>query len=141
MGAPASADSVAESDPVLQPPPDDHATIPGGRGTHVTVTLAPPTDGKKKLTAWCWRFVSRFIPTINDKNVVCLVKKLDGTPCHHLMKWTPSSAGKRGSGTSGLNKHLEKCHKDVVKEARKEGGTEEERKGPIRAAIGKKRDK
>lgn len=82
--------------------------------------------------------MSRFTPTINNKNVVCLVKKSDGKPCNHLMKWSPAAGGKKGSETSGLNHHLENAHAEFVKEARAETGTEEQRRAPIRAAIGEK---
>ena len=51
-------------------------------------------------------FVSRFTATINDKNVVCLVKKVDGAACNPLMKWTPSEGNKRGAGTSGMTTHI-----------------------------------
>ena len=51
--------------------------------------------------------MSRFTPTINDKNVVCLVKKVDGTACNHLMKLTPSEGNKRGTGTSGMTTHIQ----------------------------------
>ena len=50
--------------------------------------------------------MSRFTPTINDKNVACLVKKVDGTACNHLMKWAPSE-DKRGTGTSGMTTHIQ----------------------------------
>ena len=43
---------------------------------------------------------------MNDKNVVRLVKKVDGTACNHLMKWTPSE-DKRGTGTSGMTTHIQ----------------------------------
>ena len=48
-----------------------------------------------------------FTPTINDKNVVCLVKKVDGTDGNHLMKWTPAEGNKRGTGTSGITAHIQ----------------------------------
>ena len=63
--------------------------------------------GKRKLTEWCWRFVSRFTSTINDENVACLVKKADGIACNHLMKWTLSEGNKRGTGTSGMTTHIQ----------------------------------
>lgn len=144
-GAPASGNSagasnpVVASDPVLQPPASDpEATVKTGSGKHVTVTLVSPAAGKKKLTAWCWRFVSIFTPTINDKNVICLLKRVDGTPCNHTMKWTPSAGNKKGSGTTGLNKHLTNFHKAAVEAAVEEAGTEEDKQGPIRAAIGER---
>ena len=53
--------------------------------------------------AWVLRYVSRFAPTINDKNALCLVKAADGTACKHLMKWSPGdSNNKKGTGTTGL---------------------------------------
>ena len=101
-------DPVDGSEPVvLQPPSRAETTISGGGNRRITVTLEKPVSGKRKLTAWCWQFVSRFTPTINDKNVVCLVKKVDGTACNHLMKWTPSEDNKRGTGTSGMTTHIQ----------------------------------
>ncbi|CAM9188676.1 unnamed protein product, partial [Pylaiella littoralis] len=130
---------VADSDshPELQPPAETVATIsPGGGKQSIQVTLEPPQEGKRKLTAWVWRFVSRFSPTINDKNVVCLVKGPEGKICGHLLKWSSSTTqAQRGSGTTGLAKHLEKFHPAVVKGAKEETGTKEERKAPIRAAV------
>ena len=38
---------------------------------------------------------------------MCLVKKVDGTACNHLMKWTPSEAIKRGTGTSVMTTHIQ----------------------------------
>ena len=52
------------------------------------------------------------------------------------MKWTPSDGSKKGTGTSGLIKHLEVSHSAMVKIIKDEIGTSEERKAPIRAAIG-----
>ena len=61
--------------------------------------------------------MSRFTLFINDKNVVCLVKKGDGSSCnHHLMKWIPSKDGKRWTETSGLTSHIEKKYPDKYKE-------------------------
>ena len=139
--APASGTSVDASDssvdgPALQSQPQQEATVDAGRGKRVTVTLEAPCFGKKKLTSWCWRFVSRFTPSINGKNVVCLVKKGDGTPCNHLMKWSPSGGGNKGSGTTGLMRHLEGAHAEAVKQAKEEEGSQEERKASIKAAIG-----
>ena len=52
-------------------------------------------------------YVSRFAPTINDKNVLCLVKAADGTACKHLMKWSPGDGNKKkGTGTTGLANHI-----------------------------------
>ena len=50
--------------------------------------------------------MSRFTPTINDKNVVFSVKKVHGTACNHLMKWTQSEGNKRRTGTSGMTTHI-----------------------------------
>ena len=85
-------------------------------------------------------FVSRFTATINDKNVVCLVKKVDGAACNPLMKWTPSEGNKRGTGTSGMTTHIKNKHPDQYKEAMKDVGTTEERKAPVTAAIGEEFD-
>ena len=84
--APGLDDPVDWSEPVvLQPPSRADTTISGGN-RRITVALEQPVSGKSKLTVWFWRFVIRFTPTIDDKNVVCLVKKVDGTACNHLMK-------------------------------------------------------
>ena len=80
--------------------------------------------------------MSRFAPSINDKNMLCLVKKRDGKTCNHLMKWTPSDGSKKGTVTSGLIKHLEVAHPAMVKKIKDEIDTSGERKAPIRAAIG-----
>ena len=105
--APGSDDPVDGSEPVvLQPPSRAETTISGGGNRRITVTLEKPVSGKRKLTAWCWRFVSRFTPTINDKLVVCLVKKVDGTACNHLMKWTLSEGNKGGRETSAMTTHI-----------------------------------
>ena len=91
---------------VLQPLRRAEPTISGGGNNwRITVTLEQSVSGTRKLTDWCWRLVRRFTPTINDENVVCLVKKVDGTACNHL-KWTPSE-GKRGTGTSGMTTHIQ----------------------------------
>ena len=138
--APGSDDPVDGSQPaVLQPPSRAETTINGGN-RRITVTLDQPVSGKRKLKAWCWRFVSRFTPTINEKNVVCLVKKVDGTTCNHLMKWAPSEGNKRGTGTSGMTTHIKNKHPDQYKEAMKDVGTTEERKAPVTAAIGEEFD-
>ena len=52
------------------------------------------------------------------------------------MKWTPSDGSKKGTGISDLIKHLEVAHPAIVKKIKDEIGTSEERKAPIRAAIG-----
>ena len=80
--------------------------------------------------------MSRFSQSINDKNAPCLVKKRDGKACNRLMKWTPSDGSKKGTGTSGLIKHLEVAYPAMVKKIKDEIGTSEGRKAPIRAAIG-----
>ena len=98
--APGSDDPVDESEPVvLQPPSRAETTISGGK----TGALR-----QEKLTAWCWRFVSRFTPAINDKNVACLVKKVDGSACNHLIHEVDSSEGNKiGTGTSGMTTHIQ----------------------------------
>ena len=136
LSPPGSGDPVDEREPALQPPSRTETTFDGGGGKRVTVTLEEPARGKRKLSAWCWRVVSRFTPSINDKNVVCLVKRGDGSSCNHLMKWTPSKDGKKGTGTSGLISHIEKKHPDKYKEIMEEVSTSEERKAPVAAAIG-----
>lgn len=136
LSAPAAwDDAVGGSDRVLQPPSKAEATINGGNGRCMTVTLEPPGSGKRKLTAWCWRFVSRFTPSIDEKNVVCLVRSGDGTPCHHLMKWSGSGDNNRGTGTSGLSTHIENKHPDKYEEAMKELGTSQKRRAPVAAAA------
>ena len=81
--------------------------------------------------------MSRFAPTINDKNVVCLVKKADGTACNHLMKWSPGdSKNNKGTGTTGLANHIRKKHSTQYKEAMELISTKEERNAPVAAAIG-----
>ena len=92
--------------------------------------------GRRKLTAWVWRYVSRFAPTINDKNILCLMKAADGTACKHLMKWSPGDRNKKGTGTTGLANHTKKKHIRQYKEAMELIGTEEERNAPVAAAIG-----
>ena len=83
-----------------------------------SVTIQPPMAGRRKLTAWVWRYVSRFAPTIKDKNVLCLVKAADGTACKHLTKWSPGDSNNRkGTGTTGLANHINKEHPTQYKEA------------------------
>ena len=89
--------SVVAGEPELQSPRETETTVDAGRGKTVRVTLVEPQIGKRRLTSWCWQFVSRFSPTINDKNVLCLGKKRDGKTCNHLMKWTPSDGSKEGT--------------------------------------------
>ena len=80
--------------------------------------------------------MSRFAPTINDKNVVCLVKKADGTACNYPMKWSPGdSKNKKGTGTTGLANHIMKKHSTQYKEVMELIGTKEERNAPVAAAI------
>ena len=81
--------------------------------------------------------MSRFAPTINDKNVLCLVKAADGTACKHLMKWSPGDSNKKkGTGTTGLANHVKQKHPTQYKEAMELIGTKEERNAPVAAAIG-----
>ena len=78
---------VDEGEPpeaVLQPPNTAETTF--SENNSFSVTIQPPMAGRRKLTAWVWRYVSGFAPTINDKTVLCLVKAADGTACKHLMK-------------------------------------------------------
>ena len=106
--APGSDDPVDGSEPVvLQPSRRAETTISGGGNRRITVTLEQPVSSKRKLTAWCWRIVSRFDATIHDKSVVCLVKKVDGTASNHFMKLSPSEGNKRGTGTSGMTTHIQ----------------------------------
>ena len=116
-------------------PHETETTVDDGRGKTVRVTLVEPQIGKRRLKSWCWQLVSRLSPSIN-KNVLCLVKQRNGKTCDHLMKWTPSDGSKKGTGTSGLIKHLEVSHSAVVKKNKDEIGTSGERKALIRAAIG-----
>ena len=90
---------VDEGEPpeaVLQPPNTAETTVSENNKSFL-VTIQPPMAGRRKLTAWVWRYVSRFAPTINDKNVLCLVKAADGTACKHLMKWSPGDSNKKGT--------------------------------------------
>ena len=121
---------------VLQPPNTAETTV-SENNKSFSVTIQPPMAGRRKLTAWVWRYVSRFAPTINDKNVLCLVKAADGTACKHLMKWSPGdSNNKKGTGTTGLANHIKKKHPTQYKEAMELIGTKEERNAPVAAAIG-----
>ena len=79
--------------------------------------------------------MSRFAPTINDKNVLCLVKAADGIACKHLMKWSPGDSNKKGTGTTSLANHIKKKHPTQYKEAMELIGTEE-RNARVAAAIG-----
>ena len=50
--------------------------------------------------------MSRSTPTINDKILLCLSRKLMGLPATtSFVKWTPSEGNKRGTGTSGKTTH------------------------------------
>ena len=119
----------------MQPPTTAETTISESNKSF-SVTIHPPIVGRRKLTAWVWRYVSIFAPTINDKNVVCLVKKADGTACNHLMKWSPGdSKNKKGTGTTGLANHIMKKHSTQYKEVMELIGTKEERNAPVAAAI------
>ena len=52
--------------------------------------------------------MSRFTPTINDKNVGAWSRQLMGLPATtSFMKWTPSEGNKRGTGTSGMTTHIQ----------------------------------
>ena len=129
---------VDEGEPpeaVLQPPNTAETTV-SENNKSFSVTIQPPMAGRRKLTAWVWRYVSRFAPTINDKNVLCLVKAADGTACKHLMKWSPGDSNKKGTGTTGLANHIKKKHPTQYKEAMELIGTKEERNAPVAAAIG-----
>ena len=60
---------VDEGEPpeaVLQPP--NTAETTDSENKSFSATIQPPMAGRR--TAWVWRFVSRFPPTINDKNVL-----------------------------------------------------------------------
>ena len=59
---------VDEGEPpeaVFQPPNTAETTVSENKS--LSVTIQPPMAGRRKLTAWVWRYVSRFAPTINDK--------------------------------------------------------------------------
>ena len=125
-----------EPEAVLQPPTTAETTISESNKSF-SVTIQPPMVGRRKLTAWVWRYVSRFAPAIDDNNVACLVKKADGTACNHLMKWSPGdSKNKKGTGTTGLANHIMKKHSTQYKEVMELIGTKEEKNAPVAAAIG-----
>ena len=129
---------VGEGEPpeaVLQPPNTAETTV-SENNKSFSVTIQPSMAGRRKLTAWVWWYVSRFAPTINDKNVLCLVKAADGTACKHLMKWSPGDSNKKGTGTTCLAKRIKKKHPTQYKEAMELIGTKEERNAPVAAAIG-----
>ena len=120
---------------VLQPPNTAETTV-GENDKRFLVTIQPPMAGRRKLTAWVWRYVSRFAPTINDKDVLFLVKAADGTACKHLMKGSPGdSKNKKVTGTTGPANHINKKHPTQYKEAMELIGTEE-RNARVAAAIG-----
>ena len=77
---------MVAGEPELQSPRETETTVDAGRGKAMRVTLVEPQIGKRRLTVWCWQFVSRFSPSINDKNVPCLVKQRNGKTFDHLMK-------------------------------------------------------
>lgn len=134
-----SVESPETGEVTLQPSVvSSETSVDAGRGKTLKVTLLPPNDGKRALKAWVWRFVSRFSPSINNKNVVCMVKKIDGTTCSHLMRWTAAVGTKKGTGTSGLNNHIQKVHTSTYEEVIKELGTTAQRKEPVAVAIGEK---
>ena len=91
---------------------------------------------KRRLTAWCWQFVSRLASSINGKNVVCLVKNVHETTCNHNMKWALALGAKKGTGTSGLSAHIKKKHPTQNQATKVKLGTSAERKAPVAAAIG-----
>ena len=72
---------------------------------------------------------------------MCLVKQRNGKTCDHLMRWTPSDGSKKGTGTSGLIKHLEGSDPAMAKKIKGGIGTSEERKSPIRAKASKSAQK
>lgn len=49
-----------------------------GNGKILKATLVEPAAGKKKLTAWCWRVMSQFTPSLKSKNVSFLEKVKKG---------------------------------------------------------------
>ena len=103
--------SAVAGEPELQSPRETETTEDAGRGKTVRAS-----DWQKEVESWCWQFVGIFSPSINDRNVLCLVKQLNGKTCDHLLKWTPSDGSKKGTGTSGLIKHLEVAYPAMVKE-------------------------
>ena len=106
--APGSDDPVDGSEPVvLQPPSRAETTISGGGNRRIAVALEQPVSDKRKLTTWCWRFVSRFTPTINVKNVACFVKKVDGTACNHLIHEVDSIRGQQERDRNIWHDHIQ----------------------------------
>ena len=51
--------SVVAGEPELQSPRETETMVDAGRGKTVRVTLEEPQIGKRRLTSWCWQFVSR----------------------------------------------------------------------------------
>ena len=120
---------------VLQPPNTAETTV-NENNKSFSVTIHPPMAGRGKLTGWVWRYVSRFAPTINDKNSLCLVKAADGTAWKHLITCSPGDSNNRKwTGTTGLANHIKKKHPTQYKEAMELVGTKE-RNAPAAAAIG-----
>ena len=53
------------------------------------------------------------------------------------MKWEPSEGQNKGTGTSGLCKHIKHKYPHQYDEAMKDEGSTAEKKAPVAAAIGK----
>ncbi|CAN0548507.1 unnamed protein product, partial [Ectocarpus sp. 12 AP-2014] len=51
------------------------------------------------------------------------------------MKWEGAALGKKGTGTSGISKHLEICHKSEVDKHKAKVGASEDNTAPIVAAL------
>ena len=78
---PGSDNPVDGSEPaVLQPPNRAETTISGGGNRRITVTLEQLVSGRRKVTAWCWRFVSRFTRLSTIKMFCVCSIKLMGLP-------------------------------------------------------------
>ena len=78
---PGSDNPVDGSEPaVLQPPNRAETTISGGGNRQITVTLEQLVSGRRKVTAWCWRFVSRFTRLSTIKMFCVCSIKLMGLP-------------------------------------------------------------
>ena len=75
---PAREPSMVAGEPELQSPRETETTVDASRGKTVRVTLEEPQIGKRRLASWCWQFVSRFSPSVNDRNVLCLVRRSNG---------------------------------------------------------------
>ena len=107
-----AAGHTSDSDEQLlqSSPAHQQRGVAAGNGHKATVTLASPPEGKQ-LTSWVWRVMSRFSPTINRKNVVCLGKVANKgvlTPCNHMMTRKSEAGGQPRTGTSELVNHFEK---------------------------------